>query len=367
MYSIELYDGAVIGNTAVVAMGGATQALAIGTAGTLFNPSAPAIRLSTDNGSWNWDYHLDYLSGSLSTDYDNNGFRSDNGGTSVYTLGFGLRIGNWGGVITYTGFDAPVAANYMLPDGSTAELAASTGRTQFALARWIGEIDTALGASYTSANFDFSPQCAGDGCGTLFSVTGRGFELGATWLPKGQSFRIGATAATQIAGGDISGCDPSDCSGWILPEAVVSPARAALGGAYRWAETAWNQQVDKYFRDERALIVAADVIVIGPSKNAFGLEAFGNHLLQRSGRDTNVSVRAGAEYEALPGRLRLRAGSYWEPGRFVDVPGRIHVTFGLELSVLHFWFFKPRRGRISLTSDVAAHYRNIGLSIGFWH
>ncbi|HEX5062055.1 MAG TPA: hypothetical protein VFV99_21950, partial [Kofleriaceae bacterium] len=43
-YSIELYDGVALGNTAVVGMGGATVALAIGTSGTLFNPSAPAVK-----------------------------------------------------------------------------------------------------------------------------------------------------------------------------------------------------------------------------------------------------------------------------------------------------------------------------------
>jgi hypothetical protein len=110
------------------------------------------------------------------------------------------------------------------------------------------------------------------------------------------------------------------------------------------------------------------VIVIGPSVNAFGLESFGNQRLQRSGRHTNISVRGGLEYEWLPGRLRVRGGSYWEPGRFVGVSGRMHVTFGIELRILQFWLWsKPRRGRISLTSDLAERYRNGSLSIGFWH
>ena len=37
-YSIELYDGVAIGNTAVVGMGGATVALAIGTSGHAVQP-----------------------------------------------------------------------------------------------------------------------------------------------------------------------------------------------------------------------------------------------------------------------------------------------------------------------------------------
>ena len=47
---------------------------------------------------------------------------------------------------------------------------------------------------------------------------------------------------------------------------------------------------------------------------------------------------------------------------------RLSVTFGLELRVFQFNFWdRPRRGRISLTSDIAESYRNGGLSIGFWH
>ena len=116
------------------------------------------------------------------------------------------------------------------------------------------------------------------------------------------------------------------------------------------------------------MTVAADVIVTGSSDNAYGLEAFGQHELQRSGRHRSLGVRGGAEYEWLPGRLRVRGGSYWEPGRFVGVGGRLHATFGVEVRAFQFWFWgTERRGRISLTADVADHYGNGGLSVGFWH
>lgn len=367
-YSIEIYDGAAIGNTAVVGMGGATLALAIGTSGTLFNPSAPAVKPTTDTDTWSWDYHLDYLYGSLSTDYDNNGFTSDNGGTSVLTFGGGIRIGEWAGALTFLILDAPVAAETMLPDNRIVGLTASTIRAQLALARWVRRLDTAIGVSLTSTSFDFSPDCTGAGCERLFGVNGAGLELGATWAPRQRSFRIGAALSSPIAGGNIAGCDPADCAGWVLPESIVSPVRLATGVAYRFSDSHWNQLVGGHFRDERSVTVAADVIVTGPSADAYGLESFGNHRLQRAGRHTSVSVRSGVEYEWLPGRLRVRGGTYWEPGRFVGVPGRLHLTFGLELRVFQFWFWdKLRRGRISLTSDVAERYRNGGLSIGFWH
>jgi hypothetical protein len=368
-YSIELYDGVAIGNTAVVGMGGATVALASGTAGTLFNPSAPAVRPTTDKDWWSWDYHLDYLNGSLSTDYDNNGFTHENGGTSVFTGGFGLRFHDWAGAITVTAQDAPVSdAFVMTPDDPMVPLEALALRVQVALARYIEPLDLAVGASVQSAMFSLSPDCSGPGCDALFSVSGTGVELGATWLPRMQAFRLGAALASPIAGANVSGCDPMDCVGWILPEKIVSPWRLAAGGAYRFGPTPWNQTMPGFFRDEKSVTLAADVIVTGSSNNAFGLEAFGQHELQRSGRHPSVGVRGGVEYEWVPGRFRLRGGSYWEPGRFVGVSGRLHFTLGLELRVFQFWFWgAQRRGRLSLTSDIAERYGNGGLSIGFWH
>lgn len=368
-YAIELYDGNAIGNTALVGMGGASTALSIGTAGTLFNPSAPAVRPTTDKDWWSWDYHLDGMNGSLSTDYDNNGFTSDQGGTSIATAGFGLRFHDWAGAVTLTNLSAPVVgAMYMKPGGGEAGLDASIWRIQVAFARWFRRIDTAIGLSLQSAIFQLKPDCSDAGCDALFSVSGAGFELGAQWIPHGMDFRAGITTATPIAGGDVSGCDPMNCVGWILPEKIVTPWRLAVGGAYRFGPTAWNQLVPGYFRDEKAVTLAADVLLIGSSENSFGLEAFGQHELQRSGRHPDIGLRGGAEYEWLPGRLRVRGGSYWEPSRFVGVPGRLHVTFGLELRVFEFWLFGSlRRGRLSLTTDAADRYRNGGLSVGFWH
>jgi len=368
-YSIELYDGVALGNTAVVGMGGATVALAIGTSGTLFNPSAPAVKPTTDTDAWSWDYHLDYLNGSLSTDYDNNGITSAEGGTSVFTGGLGLRIGEWAGAITLTQQYAPVLdAFVMTPNDPMVPLEAQVLRVQLAFARWVRRLDTAIGISAQSASFDLKPQCAGEGCDSLFNVNGGGLEAGATWAPRLQSFRIGAALATPIAGGNVSGCDPMDCVGWILPQKIVSPWRLAVGGTYRFADSHWNQLVGGYFRDEKSVTLAADVIITGSSNDAYGLEAFGQHELQRSGMHPSFGVRGGAEYEMLPGRFRVRAGSYWEPSRFVGVGGRLHGTFGIEVRVFQFWFWgTERRGRISLTTDVAARYRNGGLSVGFWH
>jgi hypothetical protein len=359
-YSIELYDGIPLGNVAVIGMGGATTAFAIGTAGTLYNVSAPAVRPTTDTDTWSWDYHIDYVTGSFSTDYDNNGYVLDTTARQVLTAGLGGRYENWALAVTFTGQDAPVDADF-----NGMPLEASTYRTQLALAKWIPEIDTAAGLSLDTAQFDFHPLPDTE---SLMNISGAGLELGAQWIPSGQDLRLGVALRSPIFGGDVTGCDPNDCVGWTLPEAIVTAPRFSAGAAYRFGPKAWNQLVKSYFRDERAVTLTTDVVVTGSTQNAFGLEAFGDHMLQRSGRHPAVSVRGGAEYEWKPGRLRLRGGSYWEPGRFVGVPGRLHVTFGIELRVFEFWFWgRARRGRISLTADLAKYFSNGGLSVGFWH
>ncbi|HLU65845.1 MAG TPA: hypothetical protein VKZ63_06190, partial [Kofleriaceae bacterium] len=126
-------------------------------------------------------------------------------------------------------------------------------------------------------------------------------------------------------------------------------------------------------RDERYLLLAADLVVTGHVPHGHGVEAFSRMQLQPSGRDVGVSPRLGAEYEWLPGRLRVRGGSYWEPSRFrdprgEDVRGRLHLTLGLDVRIWQFCFWNERyRLRLSVTGDGADGYGNGGLSIGFWH
>ncbi|HWU86069.1 MAG TPA: hypothetical protein VN253_02295 [Kofleriaceae bacterium] len=356
-YAIDFYDGVAIGDTAQVGMGGAGAALGGDSAGTLLNPSASAVRRTTDTDRWSWGYHLDVLTGKYSTDYDNNGTATDQAsGASLLTLGVAVRVRDWSAALTATGQTAPVAG---------AALDAQALRAKLVVAHWFPRTNLAVGAGVQTVSFALS-RSSGE---AMFEITGAGLIAGATWVPAMENVRAGLAMESGIIGGEVStsACDPADCQGYILPRAVVSPGRVIAGGAYRWAATAWNQLVPRTFRDERSLTAAADLVVTGSSPNSYGLEAFGKQELQRSGRATVVSIRGGAEYEWLPGRLRVRAGSYWEPGRFDGVGGRIHATFGVDVRVLELHLFGLRRVRISGTADLATRYRNLAVSIGFWH
>lgn len=367
-YAIDLYDGVALGNSATVAMGGASAANAFGTSGTLVNPSAPAVRRTTDTDTWSWDYHLDYLNASLSKDYDNNGVISSGSGLAALTLGLGGRWHDWGVAVTGSTQNAPIADAMVAVGGASYTMSATTTRVKAAIAKWIPQIDTSIGVAANLGQLSVKGDCAAPGC-ELFTIDGGGVEAGATWIPRRENVRIGAALTSRIIGGNVTAenCDPMNCEGFILPDQVVSGWRLVAGGAYRWAPEPWNQLVGGTFRDERSVTVVSDVVITGSAPHGYGLEAFGQHELQRSGKNVSYSLRGGVEYEWLPGRLRVRAGSYWEPGRFEDVGGRLHATFGIEVRVLEFQLWGRRRGRITLTGDVADRYQNEGISIGFWH
>jgi hypothetical protein len=361
-YAIDFYEGTAVGDSRMVGMGGTGLANIPGSAGTLLNASAPAVRLTTDNDKWTFDWHFDYLNSQLSSDFDNNGVTFDKAsGAQLFTLGGALRYGDWAGAITTTAQTAPI--------DDASQLEAQNIRLRLAVARWFPRIDTAIGIGVQSIAFRILHSDE-----ELFRIESGGAIAGATWIPSMQDFRVAIELETPIFGGDVknAACDPTACTvdgsrAFILPNEVESAMRIGIGGAYRVSPSAWNQLVKPRFRDEQSLTIAADMWITGPSKNGFGIEKFSMQELQRSGAHANVGARLGAELEALPGRLRLRAGTYYEPRRFEAVGGRFHGTFGVEGRVFEFNLWGVRRGRIGITSDIARHYRNIGLSIGFWH
>lgn len=367
-YTIDLYQGAALGSARIVGMGGASVALAEGSASMVANAASPAVRAATSTDRWDWDFHVDWFNPDLGDDFDNNGTAADDvelGRTFVFSGGVVGQYGPWalGLAITFQQHKVD------LPDGTQGDPTFFVNHLILARS-FRGEAYT-VGVGFRTATFSIGSIAAGDGARTpLFELSGTSLEAGAVWRPPGGRLRLGASAALPIAGEEplVAGCDPMDCAGYILPERVAAPWELAVGVAWRRGGTPWNRKVADAWRDERALLLGVDVVVSGPVDDGYGVEAFLDKTLQPSGRSPSFSVRAGAEYEWKPGRLRVRGGSYWEPARFDDADGRLHLTLGAELRVWSFCFWNDRyRLRLTLTTDAARNYGNVALSLGFWH
>jgi len=251
-----------------------------------------------------------------------------------------------------------------LPGTNGDTLDASTVYSKLAFAHELLDQEWTVGAAFTLGQFEVTRGSR------LFTLDGAGLEMGGLWRPPEEPWRAGLAITFPISGKDVTvaNCDPMDCEGYILPARVEAPWRVAGGFAWRFADTPWNHHVDAHYRDEKSLTVAADLVLSGSVPRSYDLEWWGAQELQRSGKNISASLRLGADFEILPGRLRLNSGTYYEPARVADTHGRLHATAGLELALFQFtvwrWTYRPR---FAATGDVAARYGNAGVSIGFWH
>lgn len=367
-YAIDLYQGAVLGSARIVAMGGASVAVAEGSAGILNNPASVAAWPATSTGQWDWDFHFDALNRLPGSDLDNNGVEDPEPELELSPFGTGGLIGRWGilsiGVTGSTNAEA-LPGEAMQEDDVVAE----TSIIRIAAGASLFRETLALGIAAKVGQFSIQER-DGNQKNPLFALEGTGLEVGAIWSPLAQSFRVGASASFPFSGEKVKtdDCDPLNCQGFILPNKVEAPWLLAVGGAWRWGQTPWNQKYGTRWRDEKYVLVAADLLVTGTSPDGHGIGAFAQKQLQPSGRDVSLSARLGAEYEWLPGRLRVRGGTYWEPGRFEGVSGRLHVTLGFEVRVftLRLWSYRYRV-KVGLIGDGAEGYGNTGVSVGFWH
>jgi hypothetical protein len=145
------------------------------------------------------------------------------------------------------------------------------------------------------------------------------------------------------------------------PSAASKPAKAKPSKPRKKVD------LDRDYRGERYLLVSAEVVIIGPSKNAIGPDGFAEQRRERVGESVNVSVRVGVESEILRRRLRLRVGSYWEPGRYEGYAGRIHGTASMLLRLFDFSLWGHHSLAWAPSVDVASDFFNLSFLVSFWH
>lgn len=360
--TLDLVQGTVLGSPRIVGMGGAVAAAAEDMTGILATPAALAFRAPGSPDWWDWDFYLDALVAPRDTDLTNSGLTTGTDrAVQAFAGGLSLYLGPWGIGISGAG------VSYGLPPpatgGAGTELSTTSSHVAVARSLWDGQLG--LGVSLAIAEFAID-----QGDTNLFNITSFTFASGATWRPRGRPWRIGVSGRLPDLSSEVTNScgDPANCSGFVPPVRGEAPWQLGAGGAWRLGTLEWNHPRPALFRDERALVLAADVAVTGRVPQGTSVAGFAAQMAQPSGRALGVSVRAGAEWELIPGRLRLRAGSYWEPERIAGRGGRLHGTGGLEVRLFKFDFWdKERRVRFALAGDAARQYQNIGLSIGFWH
>jgi len=366
-YTLDLYTGSVVGSVRVIGMGGASVAGAVGSVGTLSNVAAPAVRRTTKSGTWAWDFHVDAQSAAFASDFDNNGMPdTDESSSKVGTVGIVVQAGPWGlGLVATTA--STQIADRDAPGAGVLDAQASVGK--LVLARSFAAEAHTVGAGLRVGSLAMVRPRPGLDEVTLFTVSSPNLEAGWVWRPARRSLRVGVDGSLPVSTRSVTveGCDPLDCDGYILPERVTVPWTMAAGVAYRAGATPWNQRIAAQYRDELALVLAADLVVTGAVRDGHGVEAFARHQLQPSGTRPVVMARGGGEVELVPGWVRVRAGTYWEPSRFEGVDGRLHGTAGADLRLFGFHLFGSAfRVQVSAHIDAAARYGNGGVSVGFW-
>ncbi len=364
-FALDAYQGSTVASYRIVGMGGTSLATAEGAASMSSNPASVASRLATWNDWFEWDFSADTYQPDLASDFDNNGVTQDSSANTLAGNGaIMMYLGEWGTGLSVISEERRIELDTGDPAKLTAEL------VRLSLGRSVRARSLTFGVSLAAGNFTIAHTDANGNPGSaLVDVSSTSLDAGFLWRPPARDLRVGARASLPLTASlDSLACDPMNCGGYILPERVEFPWSLGAGVAWRRGPSRWNTVVHDDWRDEKSLILAADLLVTGGVREGAGIEAFLDHRYQQSGRHALVSLRAGAEYEWVPGWLRVRGGSYWEPGRFEGVSGRAHATAGLDVRVWSFCFWGDRyRLRLSFATDVAPRYTNVIFSLGFWH
>ncbi|MBB6096209.1 hypothetical protein HNQ60_005131 [Povalibacter uvarum] len=351
-YNLDLRQGPVMGSSRQVALGGAYIGVAEGIASLNSNPAGVAFRLerSTTRFDWDWTAGLTNLD---SKDFDNNGVTPpDYKSHRIRSLGLMGQYGPWGlGVLN----NAEIIA-LENPDDDDSEYVLSV--TSLRLGRQFLDRELTIGVGLHATTSKLRTETLD---ATLGQLSGVGWDVGALWNPERGPWRFGASFSSSILTDELDnpGDTPVTVNGLVVPHQVILPATFGMGASYA-VESA------PFWKDHKWL-VSGDLLYTESSDNAVGVESVLAQRIQPVGTHDTISVRVGSELEAIPGRLRLRLGSYYEPSNYEGVSSRTHVTGGFEVRLFHTSLWGEYDWSLTATVDSARDYLNVLVSIGFWY
>lgn len=126
------------------------------------------------------------------------------------------------------------------------------------------------------------------------------------------------------------------------------------------------------------LLLTVELLVTGAVSGGVSLARFlgqnqatgDDSVVGTSGAKVSFSPRFGVETEPLPGRMKTRAGSYYEPSRLGARVGRQHFTFGLDLRLFttSLWgLVAPTTLKAQGYADLSPRYQSVSVGVGVWH
>lgn len=337
--ALDLSHSNVVASSTLLAMGGAGVAMAAGSGGISLNPASPGHRPAHRMAPLIWDLHGRIgRDGWYGSDVSNLG--EDEPWVSVTgSAGLSVSAPRFGAGLLVRGFSAR-----SLPER---DRRMDFGDLRLAGATRLGASPLTVGAGLTVAAGWLEGAEALD-----YVAPGVSMGLIADWAD------LGLHAAAVIETSQRDGNVPKSSG----VQSVVVPARGAVG-------VAWASEVLPTPLDRHPLLLAADLVVLAPVQDGVVPEAWLEGVIRPRGETTTLSPRFGAELEAVPDQLRLRAGAYRDPGRAQGATPRWHGTGGAELRTVKIRL----RGESMYVSvrngvDLAHRYVQVQLlGLSFWH
>ncbi|MBD3271701.1 MAG: hypothetical protein GF384_04085 [Elusimicrobia bacterium] len=352
-YKVEVHLGPVLGSAKKVALGGAYSAIGDGAGSLIDNPASAGFRPHHSTGDWDYDATIgSFIVGD--NDFDNNG-----NDTFTYENN---RITNFGFLLQYRqfGFGFHITPHEFESIGIGETYTYTVGVSNVSLGYTTRDRQWTFGAGTRIVNIAIARGPSGSE--KLLDLSSTGPAFGFIWHPDSGPLRFGAQYASAVKSNqdtEIISDQPYRVAGLIIPQEATIPTEIAVGTSY--------ESVTSPFLYGLPLLCAFEIKYFDKTENTYGVESFLEQKVQESGTSASYKIHAGVQVEVLPGRFRLRAGTYHEQSRFDGISPRQHVTGGGELRIWQFNLLGTHYVSLNYAFDVARDYSNNIISIGFWH
>ncbi|MEZ4430881.1 MAG: hypothetical protein R3F65_00605 [bacterium] len=360
---VDFFQGPVVASGRVLGMGGAFVGVGEGAEGHLQNPAAFAVRAAPFVDDWfDWDVTLSTLvvGRDDGIDVEQAGGPASFDRSQYTQLGFNVKFGEHGFGVhgRGQGYDFTVVRDLLRTPVRYDQSFVGLGYGLHLFDGWY------VGGLLYGGIAALAVEGA-----QVAAVTGGGVVLGGLYAPPGESWRLGARWRTPVVGRDFEGDEAE--RGLSVPDAIAVPWELGVGGSVMLGPRVYNVAPsfghgEPPARDgaRRYLLLAAEVVVTGPAPaGAVGVSAFYGAAARRSGEEASVSLRVGGEAEIVEDLLVLRGGSYYEPNRYREYEGRVHLTGGFDLRLFELvWEWEA-----GAVIDWAPEYLNWGVGVGFWY